>query len=209
MAPRIGVHTKALDQLYELMRDPAVGMRVRIMAAISASRVEPTELPGGEPPPAVAFLRNIMTMRHAGQPYSAAWRSKAGAALSYYERRTAIVALKFQVEDDSERRASWRRLINGLLRRELWAQGRWPQDKAALLGAEEQIEFPACSPETALTALLLPAEGRAQRRRKKALDEPAAPTIADEGERREILRSIALLMQRRLEALPDKEAGYQ
>jgi hypothetical protein len=207
MAGRAGIHTKALDDLYGLMRDPAVSMRVRLTSAISASRVEPLAMPGMEPPPAVAFLRNIMTYRYQGKAYRAEWRRMAGAALAYWERRAAMAQLKFNVADHDERRAEWHRILNGSIRRHLWAHHRWPQDKAALIGPDEAFEMPAHDPELGLSALLLPGERHNSRRRQTAIDEPEAPRIASEAQRRDILRDIAVVVQRRLADKSPPEAA--
>jgi hypothetical protein len=193
------LHTAALDQLYALMRDGSVAMKVRLNSAVSASRVEPLVQPGMAPPPAVAFLRNIMEYRYEGKQYRAEWRRMAGAALTYWERRAALAAIKFKVADTSEEQAQWRRILNGLLRRHLWAHGRWPQDKGLLLSADVSVLIP-CSSELALAALLLPADPMKRRGRKTALDEPDKAVIASEEERHDVLRQIAALLHQRLAA---------
>jgi hypothetical protein len=192
----IPIHTKALDQLYALMRDGNVPMRARLDSAIRASRVEPLEMPGTEAPPAVLFLRNVMTYKYEGKQYNGVLRSKAGAALAYYERRSAMAALKYNVADDSERIEGWRRVINGLLRRHLVKHRRWPQDKDALLGPDEPFAAPPYAPELGLSALLI-ANPRG-RHRAKSVDEPESQVIRSQGERDTVLRAIAHVMHNRL-----------
>jgi hypothetical protein len=193
------IHTAALDSLYALMRDPTLSTRVRLTSAISASRVEPLEGPGTQPPPGVAYLRAFLAYRFQGKAYRAEWRREAAGALSYYERRSHINALKFQTPDDAEHRAQWRRILNGLIRRHLSAHAQWPQRKAILIGPAETFAYPPHHPELALAALMLPADHHARKARKRSLDQPDAPQIADETERLEVLAAIAQVMHRRLE----------
>jgi hypothetical protein len=188
----------ALEDLYTLMNDLGVNIRTRLNAAISASRVEPLAQPGQPEPPGVEFLRNIISYRQGKLAYRAEWRRMAGAALAYWERRAAKAALKFNVADHQEQRAEWHRILNGSIRRHLWAHHRWPQDKAALIGPDEAFEMPAHEPELGLSALLLPGERHNSRRRQTAIDEPEAPHIKSQAHRRDILRDIAVVVQRRL-----------
>jgi len=188
----------ALSQLYELMRDNSVSMRVRLNSAIRASRVEPLAMPGEEPPPAVAFLRNIMNFRHNGQSYSAGWRSEAGSALAYYERRARKAELQYEVPDQEERIAAWKRTLDSLLRQRIWAKGHWPEDRDALA-----IPFtaPECDPDLATTALIVPVEQQQRRVRQKAIDEPIAERISSNRQRLEILREVAVSLQQRVMGL--------
>lgn len=197
----IPIHTKALDQLYELMRDGHISMRDRLDAAIRASRVEPLELPGGAAPPAVAFLRNVMTRTFEGKHYRGDFRTRAGAALAYFERRSAMAALKYNVADDTERVEGWRHILNGLLRRHLAKHRRWPQDKALLLSPDDPFQAPPYPPQLGLAALFIPTPRR--RPRVKSVDEPESQHIlSTHGQRIEILRAIAEAMHARLD--PDQ-----
>jgi hypothetical protein len=185
----------ALEQLHELMRDQSVTMRVRLNSAISASRVEPLAMPGEETTPAVAFLRNILTLRHHGKPYQATWRKEAAAALAYYERRARKAELQYEVPDQAERSAAWKRNLDSLLRQYLWTEGRWPHDKAALHG--DAWHALAADPELALAAILVPAEQR-RKTRQKAIDQPIAQHINTDGQRQDILRHVANSLYQRI-----------
>lgn len=183
----------AIEQLYELMRDQSVNMRVRLNSAVSASRVEPLAMPGEDPPPAVAFLRNIIHASLHGTRYNPEWRRQAGAALAYYERRAKKAELMYQVPDQDERNAAWKRNLDSISRQQLWGAGKWP-DHSDLL--RRPYTTPACDPELAITAMLIPAEQK--HRRRKAIDQPVNERVASSAHRLQILRSVAKCLQDRM-----------
>jgi hypothetical protein len=192
----------ALDDLYDIMRDPASGLRNRINAAIAASRVERLAMPGEAMPEAVLFLREIVGTEHEGSRFRVEYRRECATALSYYERRVAKMALTFSVADVDERRRQWRSLVNGAIRFHLAKIGKWPERKDILFTAADALEVPAdaADPEVVLSGLLLGSSNRQQRRRQKAIDERATELWSgDESQRRELLRPIARLAAQRLQ----------
>lgn len=58
--------TRAIHDLYAIMSDGTAGIRNRINAAVSASRVEPLAMPGESEPPVVVFLREVVACEYAG-----------------------------------------------------------------------------------------------------------------------------------------------
>jgi len=186
----------ALEQLYELMRDQHVNMRVRLNSAVSASRVEPLTMPGEEPTPAVAFLRNIIHVSHHGTRYNPEWRRQAGAALAYYERRAKKAELQYEVPDQDQRRAGWKRNLDSLLRQRLQADGKWPGSRAALA---QPFAIPNADPELAVSALLMSAE-QGTKPRQKAIDQPIGERITNRGQRVLVLRDVAVCLRERMAA---------
>jgi hypothetical protein len=198
---------KALGDLYDLMNDQSIKLQERIYAARSASRIEPLGLIGDEPP-AVVFLRKIISTRIDGKPFSAVFRHQAAAALAYWERRAKQAALKFEVADNTQRITAWRRLINGCIRFHLAQHNRWPQDKHLMIGSDEHFEMPPYDPELALNALLLIPASQTKNRRK-AIDQPDAPRITSDLQRLEILTAIAETMHSRLNATAEANESRQ
>jgi hypothetical protein len=188
----------ALEQLYQIMRDLAAPMRVRLNSAVSASRVEPLVTHGDKPPPAVSFLQHIIQFRKDGKAYKADYRRTAGAALAYYERRAKKAELLYKIPNLDQRNNNTRRLLNSLLRQHLWAAARWPQDKHLLLGPADDI--PDINPELAISALLLDAPNQSSPKAKqKAVDQPLATQVETPLHRQQILRNVAAAMARALD----------
>ena len=112
---------------------------------------------GEAEPPAIAFLRWLLAYKAAdGEQFSPSFRRESAAAIAFWERKCRRAELQYSVADQDEIRASWRRIINGLLRRHLWAHNRWPRDKHVLYTEGELFELPPHDPELALSALLMP-----------------------------------------------------
>lgn len=195
---------RALDDLLAIMRDQRVGMRDRINASISASRVSALTLPGESEPEAVVFLRWIIDFDggQKGERFSPSFRREAAAALSFWQRRAAKMALTYEVPDQTERAAGWRKLINGAIRLHLSEHDLWPARRDILLTAAEEIVDVASlpDPERVLSALMLPAGGnRHARRRLKAIDERLADIfLGTEAERLALIKPLALLAEARL-----------
>ena len=61
----------AIGDLYDIMRDPASGLRQRLNAA---SRVERLSMPGESEPEAVLFLRSIIDAEHEGSRFRVEYR---------------------------------------------------------------------------------------------------------------------------------------
>jgi len=175
------------------MNDQSISLRQRIYAAVSASRVEPLGLIGDEPP-AVVFLRAIITFNHEGKTYAAAHRHLAAQALAYWERRAKQAAIKFAVTDNAEQIIAWRRITNGTIRYAISKIHRWPQDKHSLVKPNDtEFARPAFDPELALNAMFLPGE-HTKKRRAKAIDEPDKPTINSEKQRINIIAALAAVI---------------
>jgi hypothetical protein len=190
----------ALDDLYDIMRDGTAGIRNRLNAAISASRVERLAMPGEPEPPAVAFLRTIVAGQHAGLMFRHDYRRESASALAYWERRCKRAELQYDVADADERRDSWCKLVNGGIRLHLGKIGRWPQDKHVLLTAADEIDVTGLpDPDLVLSALLIGGHNRHARRRLRAIDE-RVPAVwsGSENERNALLRSLAKLVHQRL-----------
>jgi hypothetical protein len=177
----------AIAELYAIMLDTSLEFRHRHNASVSASRVEPLALEPGTPePPAVTFLRATLNPDNNHPPQ---FRREAGAALAYFERRHAKASLKFNVDNSSETRTAWSRILNAAIRAHLWKHHRWPADKHLLITPNQITNLPAYPPETALSAILSPQTRKPARR--KALDQPDSPTVTSPEQRQEILRFIA------------------
>jgi hypothetical protein len=77
------------------MNDGTVGIRNRLNAAVSASRVSPLSMPGESAPPAVVFLRSIVECEHAGLMFRYDYRREAAQALAYWGRcHPTVIARK-------------------------------------------------------------------------------------------------------------------
>jgi hypothetical protein len=186
----------AIDDLYDIMRDPASGMRQRLNAAISASRVERLSMPGEAMPEAVLFLREIVGTEHEGSRFRVEYRREAASALSYSERRAKKAELQYSVPDQDERHRQWRGVLNGCIRLHLGRRGLWPERRNVLFRPDDTLEMPPHDPELGLAALLY--AGSRKARRPRAIDERSVPTIASDAQRLEILRSIAKVTHGRL-----------
>lgn len=190
-----------LTDLYQIMRDQTVGMRQRINAAVSASRVEALSMPDEAPPEAIVFLRHVIDAEFDnGARFSPQFRRESAAAVSYWERRCKKAELTFGVPDLDEKRRAWRALINGAIRLHLSKVGRWPQDSRVLLGPNDPFEVPAADPETTLSALLLGGHNRQERRRRQRSIDERTPGVwsGTQEERRELIRPLARLAHQRL-----------
>ena len=198
---------QALEDLYAIMRDGTVGMRVRLNAATNACRLEPLALTGQAPPPAVRFLRNIVNFKHEGKSYSADWRRMAATSLGYWERRSKQATLAFNVTDNTEQTNTWRRVLNGTMRYTLAKNRQWPDDRHNLITPNDTaFERPVYDPQLALNAFLLSGERQQKGRRKTAIDEPDKPTIANEQHRRDILADVATITPQLSPAMPQATA---
>jgi hypothetical protein len=158
-------------------------------------------MPGESEPEAVLFLRDIVGTEHEGSRFRVEYRREAAAALSYWERRCKKAELQYNVPDENERRASWRKLVNGGIRIHLGKIGRWPQDKHILFGAGDEIDVAGLpDPDLVLSGLLF-GGNRPQRRRRRAIDE-RTPAVwsGTEAERKAMLRPLAQLVHQRLKA---------
>jgi hypothetical protein len=193
---------RALDDLYQIMADQSVGLRNRLNAAISASRVEPLSMPGEPEPQGVRFLRWIIETEGAdGLRFSPQFRRESAAALAYYQRRAQKAQLLYNVADADERRETWRRILNGALRVHLGKHGHWPQRTDVLLTAADKIDVAGLpDPELVLSALLLGGGNRQERRRRqRTVDERVvALWSGTEEERRALIRPVAKAVHQRL-----------
>ena len=156
-------------------------------------------MPGEAAPPAVVFLRSIVAMEHAGLMLRFDLRREAAQAVAYWERRAKRAELQYEVPDQTERRESWRKLINSALRVHLSKHGCWPAGKDMLLQPGDEFEMPATDPEIAYSAMMLGGNRHQRRQRQKFLDErlPGKWT-GDETERAELIRVIATAAHQRL-----------
>jgi hypothetical protein len=186
----------AIEDLYDIMRDPASGLRQRLNAAVSASRVERLAMPGETLPEAVMFLREIIGTEHEGSRFRVEYRREAAAALAYYERRVKKAELQYKVADQDERLRQWRGVLNGCIRVHLGRRNLWPGRRDILFKPADPIELPPYDPELGLAALLY--AGSRKAKRPRAIDERSVPTIASDAQRIEILRSIAKVTHGRL-----------
>jgi hypothetical protein len=187
----------AISALLKIMRNETTSPRDRLNAAVSASRVERLQMPGEAPPASVQYLRDIIDDDSAATNF----RREAAAATAYFERRSRKAALSFAISDVDAKRETWRRLLNGALRHHFWRHGRWPQDKALLLGQADEIDIVGLpDPEIVTAALLVPAGNRHTRRRQRAIDEPVTTGVwsGTESERKEVLRPLARAVHARL-----------
>jgi hypothetical protein len=191
-----------LADLLQIMRDRNVGMRDRLNAGVSASRVSAVAHAGEAEPEAITFLRWVISfVGQEGDQFSPSFRREAAAALAFWQRRVARSALQYNVAGVDEKRRQWRSLVNGAIRLHLARIGKWPERKDVLMGPDEALELPAADPEVVLSALMLGSSNRQQRRRQKAIDERAAELWSgSETERAELLRPIARLAHERLQA---------
>jgi hypothetical protein len=142
------------------------------------------------------FLKHVIDYEHNGERYGPQFRRESAAALSYWERRCAKARLQYSVPDEGERRASWRRILNGALRIHLKEH---PRRNKVLFGPADTFELPSIDPDVALSALLLGSNSRQGRRRQKAIDERVAGVWSGtEAERKELLRPLSQIVHRRL-----------
>jgi hypothetical protein len=73
-----------LTDLLVIMRDRKIGMRDRLNAAVSASRVSPLAMSGEAEPPAIAFLRWLLAYKAAdGEQFSPSFRRESAAAIAF------------------------------------------------------------------------------------------------------------------------------
>jgi hypothetical protein len=157
--------TRPIHDLDAIVNDGTAGLRNRLNAAIYASRVEKLAMPGETEPPAVVFVRSVVALEHAGTMFRYDYRRESAAALAYWERRCKKAELQYKVPDENERRASWRRILNGVLCAHL---GKHPRRNDVLFKVSDTFEMPPCSPEVALSAILLGANSPQRRRRQKS-----------------------------------------
>jgi hypothetical protein len=185
----------AIPFLLAIMTNATASPRDRLNAAVAASRVEKLQMPGEPAPESVRFLRDIIADDEAPTNL----RLEAATACAYFERRSQKAALTFDVADVDEKRRQWRRLVNGGIRHHLAKHGRWPADKAALLGPDDAFDLPEVDPNLVLSALLLGGSNRHARRRQKAIDQPVTGVWSgSERERTELLKVLAQAMHQRL-----------
>ena len=189
----------AIDTLLELMADRTLSLRQRLNAAVSASRVERLQLPGEAPPASIVFLRWVLDFRgQGGAQFDPSFRRESAAALAYFERRSKKHALQFDIVDLTERHKQWVRILNACLRYHLRQRGQ-PLRQDMLFRNDDEFAAPPCEPERAMAVLLLPADGQQRsQRRLRSIDDPGLPANVSETERLQIVRAIALILQRRL-----------
>ena len=92
----------ALEDLYDIMRDPASRLRNRLNAAVAASRIVKVVMPSEPLPECVQFLDEIIGTEHGGSRFKVEYRREAATAKGYYEKRVNAAVLKLGIPEVAE-----------------------------------------------------------------------------------------------------------